>query len=142
MPSHGTQRTGGSYGALSSLILRRDPAPCSGPPIPSSPGRQRFPAVVLEGAPRDHPFVQVNVTPSGWATPSWASSPLGSGSQTRGKMTPQTARVARQDAELLFFAFFLPRSLLAMPVTPAAPRLPGWIQNGPPVLLPPLLPGT
>lgn len=57
-------------------------------------------------------------------------------------MTPQTERVARQDTELLFFAFFLPRSILAMPVTPAAPHLPSWIRNGSPVLLPPLPPGT
>ncbi|XP_014637440.1 PREDICTED: adhesion G-protein coupled receptor D2 [Ceratotherium simum simum] len=39
------------------------------PPLPSSPRLQRSPAAVLEGAPGDHPFVQVNVTPSTLATP-------------------------------------------------------------------------
>lgn len=62
-------------------------------------------------------------------SPSWAPSPVRSRSQTRGKMTEG---VVRQDAELLFFAFFLPQSTVATSVTLAVPHLPLLAPEWPP----------
>ncbi|KAF5928939.1 hypothetical protein HPG69_002713 [Diceros bicornis minor] len=91
----------------------------------SSPRLQRSPAAVLEGAPGDHPFVQANVTPVGGSPhpglpAHWVGSqPSGVWEPNKEPDDPAGDRgVARQGTELLPFAFLLPQSTLATPVTP------------------------